>query len=135
MTAFAVDAQPAPGPVPGIGVIGRPAAGHGRPGRPGRPGDRRVIGPRGRLAVLFTAETISMLGSKTSFFAVPWLVLVTTGSPERMGLVAAAELVPYVLAPLLGAPLIDRVGPWRMSVGADVVSTVAMAGVALAASG
>ena len=43
--------------------------------------------------------------------AIPWLVLVTTGSATQTGLVAAAEITPLVMLKALGGPLIDRVGP------------------------
>ena len=33
-----------------------------------------------------------------SMVAIPWLVLVTTGSPAKMGLVAAREMLPYILS-------------------------------------
>ncbi|GHJ44592.1 putative drug antiporter protein precursor [Catellatospora sp. TT07R-123] len=83
------------------------------------------------LIGLFTAGTISQIGSRMTFLAVPWLVLVTTGSPTRMGLAAAAEWLPYVLAAPLGAPLLDRFGARRIAIGADLASALATAAVAL----
>jgi len=61
--------------------------------------------------------------------AIPWLVLVTTGSPTRMGLVAAAELVPYVVATALGGPLIDRVGVRRTAISVDAASAATTAAI------
>ncbi|MFD0592970.1 hypothetical protein ACFQZ4_10800 [Catellatospora coxensis] len=49
------------------------------------------------LVGLLIAGTVSRIGSVLTFLAIPWLVLETTGSPSRMGLAAAAELLPYVL--------------------------------------
>lgn len=73
---------------------------------------------------LLTAEALSMTGSQVSFVTVPWLVLVTTGSAAHTGLVGFAEILPYVLAGLLGGPLIDRLGPARAAIVADAVSAV-----------
>lgn len=87
--------------------------------------------PRARLATLVTADIISTLGTRVSLVAIPWLVLETTGSPALMGLVAAAETIPYMLTGTLAAPLADRVGLRRTSVVADTGSAVAMAAVAL----
>ncbi|MGH3499854.1 MAG: MFS transporter, partial [Nocardioidaceae bacterium] len=54
--------------------------------------------------------------------AIPWFVLTTTGSATQTGLVAFAEMAPYVTSKALGGPVIDRVGARRISVSADVVS-------------
>ena len=36
------------------------------------------------LAALVTAEIVSILGSRMTYLALPWFVLVTTGSPAKM---------------------------------------------------
>ena len=59
--------------------------------------------------------------------ALPWLVLVTTGSPALTGLVGFAEMAPYVLAQALGGPLTDRLGARRVSITADLLSAVTIA--------
>lgn len=86
--------------------------------------------PRGALIALITAEIVSALGSRISLVAIPWLVLVNTGSPVKMGLVAAAEMVPYMLSSMLGAPFADRFGLRRTSVATDLGSGLAMVTVA-----
>ena len=63
-----------------------------------------------------TAEAISLLGTRVSMIAIPWLVLVTTGSATQTGLVAAAELTPLVISKATGGPLVDRVGPRRAAI-------------------
>ncbi|MGY4770981.1 MFS transporter [Kribbella sp. CWNU-51] len=73
-----------------------------------------------------TAQAISLLGTRVSMIAIPWLVLTTTGSPTRTGLVAFAEITPMVLLKAFGGPLVDRVGPRRMAINADVVSFLAV---------
>ncbi len=73
-----------------------------------------------------TAEAISLLGTRVSMIAIPWLVLVTTGSATLTGLVSVAELTPLVLFKATGGPLVDRVGPRRMAITADLLSMVAV---------
>jgi MFS family permease len=73
-----------------------------------------------------TAEAISLLGTRVSRIAIPWLVLVSTGSATRTGLVAAAELTPMVILKATGGPLVDRVGPRRMAITADALSLVSV---------
>jgi MFS family permease len=78
------------------------------------------------LAVLLTANVISVTGNMLTFVAVPWFVLQSTGSPARAGLVAFASTLPVVLAALLGGPLIDRLGQPVSSVVSDAVCAVAI---------
>jgi MFS family permease len=73
-----------------------------------------------------TAEAVSLLGTRVSMIAIPWLVLVTTGSATRTGLVAAVELAPLVVFKATGGPLVDRVGPRRMAIAADLLSMVSV---------
>jgi MFS family permease len=75
---------------------------------------------------LFLAHGVSMTGTSMSFLAIPWFVMVTTGSPTLMGLVTMAELLPYVLMQGLGGPLIDRFGAGRTSVLTDLAAALAM---------
>jgi hypothetical protein len=70
------------------------------------------------------AVGVSALGTRMSFLALPWLVLTTTGSPTLTGLVAFAQMAPYVGVQALGGPLVDRLGAWRVSVGTDVLAGV-----------
>src|SRR6186997_1962633 len=71
--------------------------------------ERSVLRSR-PLVALLTAEGISSLGSQMTFLALPWFVLVTTGSAARMSIVLAAELL---LVALLGIPsgtVISKIG-------------------------
>ncbi len=86
---------------------------------------------RRELVALVGADLLSNLGSRISIVAIPWLVLETTGSPTKMGLVAAAETLPYLLSSALGPPLADRIGLRRTSILADVGSAGLMVAVAL----
>ncbi|MEV0799759.1 MFS transporter [Kribbella sp. NPDC050281] len=86
--------------------------------------------PRRGLVVLFTADVLSAVGSRISMVAIPWLVLVTTGSAARMGVVAAVEMIPYIVASIMAGPVIDNLGARRTSVLANLASAVAVAAIA-----
>jgi MFS family permease len=86
--------------------------------------------PRGRFIALLVADITSALGSRISLVAIPWLVLVTTGSASDTGLIAAAEMVPYLLTSTLLTPVADRLGLRFSSVLCDLASALAMAGIA-----
>ena len=78
-----------------------------------------------------TAEAISLTGTRISMIALPWFVLTTTGSATKTGLVALAELTPLVLLKVLGGPIIDRVGPRRISIGCDLASVLVVGSIPL----
>lgn len=86
---------------------------------------------RAALVTLLAAESISSIGSKMSFLAVPWLVLITTGSPTKMGLVGLFQTLPYVLAGILATPLVDRIGMRTVSILNDACCAVFVAAIAL----
>ena len=71
-----------------------------------------------------TSEAISLTGTRVSMIALPFFVLTTTGSPEKTGLVALAEMLPLVVMKVLGGPVIDRVGARRVSITCDLGSVV-----------
>jgi MFS family permease len=79
------------------------------------------------LACLLVAQGVSVVGSRMSMLALPWFTLSTTGSAAKTGLVAFAEMVPYVLACATGGPALDRVGARRASIVADAASVLAVA--------
>jgi len=71
------------------------------------------------ILALLAAEAISRLGSQLTALALPWFVLVTTGSPTRMGLVFAAELLPMALLGIPAGSVVDRLGPRASMLVAD----------------
>lgn len=77
------------------------------------------------------AEGISFVGTRISMIAIPWFVLSTTGSATQTGLVAAAEITPLVLFKALGGPLLDRVGPRRVTLACDLLSAFVVAAIPL----
>jgi MFS family permease len=76
---------------------------------------------RRTLFSLVTAEGISVFGSQLSALAIPWFVLSTTGSPARMGIVFAVELLPLAVLGLPSGVIIDRVGARSTMLVCDVV--------------
>ncbi len=83
------------------------------------------------LAGALVAEGISFVGTRVSMIAIPWFVLSTTGSATQTGLVAAAEITPLVIFKALGGPLLDRVGPRRVTLACDLVSAFVVAAIPL----
>ncbi|MDH6709643.1 MFS family permease [Kitasatospora sp. MAA19] len=77
------------------------------------------------LAGVLAATAVSLTGTRVSAIALPWFVLATTGSATMTGLVAFAEMAPYVLVKALTGPLVDRLGPRVVSWTTDAVSAVA----------
>ncbi|MFD1544062.1 MFS transporter [Nonomuraea guangzhouensis] len=83
------------------------------------------------LAGVLAALAMSLTGTRVSAIALPWFVLVTTGSATMTGLVAFCEMAPYVLVKLFVGPLVDHLGPRRVSWVADVASAAGAGAVAL----
>ena len=71
------------------------------------------------LRPLLAAEVISTTGAQMTWLALPWFVLVTTGSATRMSLVVAAELLGLAALGLPGGKLLGRFGAWRTMVVCD----------------
>jgi MFS family permease len=77
------------------------------------------------------AEGVSLVGTRVSMVALPFFVLTTTGSPQKTGLVALAELLPLVLLKVLGGPVIDRVGARRVALTCDWGSVLVVGAIPL----
>ncbi|MFE2978269.1 MFS transporter [Streptomyces sp. NPDC059258] len=83
------------------------------------------------LAGVLAAVAASVTGTRISLIALPWFVLVSTGSATRTGLVAFCEMAPYVLVKALSGPLVDRTGPRTVSWTTDLASAAAAASIPL----
>jgi MFS family permease len=83
------------------------------------------------LRPLLAAELVSSLGSQMTFLALPWFVLVTTGSPARMGVVLGVELLPIALLGIPSGALIGRLGARRTLILCDVGRAPLMAAIPL----
>ncbi|MEH0419769.1 MFS transporter [Streptomyces sp. B21-083] len=93
----------------------------------GIPGKRSLRPLGGVLA----AMAVSLTGTRISVVALPWFVLVTTGSATQTGLVAFCEMTPYVVVKAFTGPLVDRIGPRAISWTTDLASATAAAAVPL----
>lgn len=82
--------------------------------------DRRPV-----TAVLI-ANAVSLTGDALAAVAIPWFVLETTGSAAKAGLSGGVAVLPAFVAGIFGGTLIDRLGPKRASVVADVVGGLAV---------
>jgi MFS family permease len=85
--------------------------------------------PRSRVLALVLANAISELGNVAAIVALPWFVLVTTGSAARTGLTAFATTLPLALGAIAGGRVVDRVGLRRASVVADLGAGTAIAAI------
>ncbi len=81
------------------------------------------------LYSLFVADAVSLVGNAVAQLAIPWYVLVTTGSPALTGLAVFFNFVPVVIAGFFGGGVVDRLGFRTTSVVADVASAVAVAAI------
>jgi MFS family permease len=78
------------------------------------------------LVGLLAGYAVSTLGTRMTAVALPWFVLVSTGSVARAGVVAFAEMTPYVLVGAVGGPYVDRFGPVRAAVAGNFLAAVAV---------
>jgi len=82
--------------------------------RPGLLADRR-------LAALLAAEVVSTTGAQMTWVALPWFVLVTTGSATKTTFVVAAEVIGAAVLGLPGGRLLGRLGGRRTMLLCDGV--------------
>jgi predicted MFS family arabinose efflux permease len=81
---------------------------------------KELLSDRGLLALL-AAEVVSTTGSQMTWLALPWFVLVTTGSATKTTLVMAAELGGLALLGLPGGRVLGRLGARRTMILCDAV--------------
>jgi MFS family permease len=65
------------------------------------------------LRALLAAEVVSVTGSQMTWLALPWFVLITSGSATRMTFVIAAELIGLGVVGIPGGKLLARIGARR----------------------
>jgi MFS family permease len=65
------------------------------------------------LRALLAAEVVSVTGSQMTWLALPWFVLITSGSATRMTFVIAAELIGLGVVSFPGGKLLARIGARR----------------------
>ncbi|WP_353650841.1 MFS transporter [Nakamurella sp. A5-74] len=81
--------------------------------------------------VFLTSYGLSMLGNSIAAVVLPLVVLLTTGSALDAGLVAAATVLPAVLAGVFMGGVVDRVHRRSVSIAADLISAAAIAALPL----
>lgn len=79
------------------------------------------------LTALLTTNFLSMVSNQLTGLAVPWFILALTGSVGKMGLTAAATMIPSILMMFVGGTIADRMSAWKLSIFADVISGVTVA--------
>jgi predicted MFS family arabinose efflux permease len=83
------------------------------------------------VSALVAAETISVLGTRMTYLALPWFVLVTTGSPGKMSLVLAAEILPMAILGIPSGTLVQRLGARNTMLVADAARAPILASIPL----
>jgi MFS family permease len=73
------------------------------------------------FVLLFSGQTVSIIGDALYAVALPWLILTTGGSAEVLGIVLAAYGIPRAGSMLVGGWLSDRLRPRRLMLIADTV--------------
>jgi MFS family permease len=81
------------------------------------------------IAALVVAELTSSIGTRMTWLALPWFVLVTTGSPTRMGFVFVAELVPMALLGIPSGAVVQRFGARQTMLACDLARAPLVAAV------
>ncbi len=71
------------------------------------------------LRPLLAAEVVSTTGACMTAIALPWLVLTTTGSATKAGLVAAVEWLPMALLGIPSGTIAARLGPRSTIIACD----------------
>ncbi len=73
------------------------------------------------VVALLAAEVVSTTGSQMTWLALPWFVLVTSGSATRMSAVVGAELIGLAVLGIPGGAVLRRLGAWKTMVLADAI--------------
>jgi MFS family permease len=88
------------------------------------------------VGALVAAESVSMVGTRMTYLALPWFVLVTTGSPGKMSVVLAAQILPMAVLGIPSGALVQRLGSRTTMLVSDLVRVPILASVpALYAAG
>ena len=87
--------------------------------------EKRAVG------ALIAAEVISVLGTRMTYLALPWFVLVTTGSPGKMALVLAAEIAPMAILGIPSGAVVQRLGSRTTMLVADFARAPILASIPL----
>ena len=89
--------------------------------------ERTPASSRLPLFATIAADTISRTGNLLTAVAIPWFVLVTTGSPARTGIAVFAGALPVVISLFFGGTIVDRFSYRRVSIVSDLASGLSVA--------
>lgn len=104
-----------------------------RSGLPNAAGPVAALRSR-QFRLLATGQFVSNLGDGIYAVALPWYVLSHHGGAILLGAVMAAYGVPRTCLIMLGGHLADRLGPWRVMMGADMGRLLVAAALAVLAA-
>ena len=79
------------------------------------------------LGLLLSGQLVSQIGDKFHMLAVAFLVLKTTGSPAKMGIVLFCSVFPGMLLGFISGAFLDRYSRKAIIVGADVARGLVVA--------
>jgi MFS family permease len=80
-----------------------------------------VLREEPRFRLLFLGQALSIVGDRMAMVALPFAVLAVGGSTSDVGLVAAAQALPFVLFGLVAGVVADRLDRRRILVASDLV--------------
>jgi hypothetical protein len=86
-----------------------------------------VLRTEAQFRLLFAGQVLSLIGDRVMLVALPFAVLESGGSIRAVGLVVAAQLVPFLVFALVGGALSDRGDRRRVLVASDVGRLVVQA--------
>ena len=80
--------------------------------------------------LIFTGESISLIGDQFHFIALAWLALLLTGSGVALGAVLMAAAIPRAVFMLLGGAMSDRLSPRSLMIASNALRAVVVAVIA-----
>lgn len=85
-----------------------------------------------RFSIVWSGETLSMLGDFSYEVVFVWLVLQVTGSAGILAAVLAVQAVPFAILLLLGGAVTDRLSPRTVMLTSHLVRSAILGGMAVA---
>lgn len=86
------------------------------------------------LLSLLIGQFVSLCGIQMTSVALPWFVLTSTHSPQKMTIVLLAQAIPFALFGLPAGAIVDRVDMKRLMVGLDLGRALTIGAIPLLAA-
>src|SRR5689334_5299706 len=83
-----------------------------------------VLRTEAQFRLLFGGQVLSLVGDRVMLVALPFAVLEAGGGTEAVGLVVAAQLVPFLVFAVIGGVLSDRGDRRRVLITSDLARLV-----------